>query len=232
MMRESEIKSVFDKIEPSAALIEKTKASLRSAAGEEQSFRINVRWLIPKLAVAVFACFTLFAVVFVINRAPAIYENEIAFENKALFSTVDASTLPMAANERSVADPLFLETVMDENKHEDILQALIVGKILEKEIYIYNEGEGDWGLCVCKVSVSKVIDVVNTPDFLSGSDGVAVVAYASDLSELASLPNVGDEMKMLLWKMEDGSAVSEYGKISGISGAWELYGSVNVENSK
>ena len=233
MMRESEIKSVFDKIEPSSALIEKTKSSLRSSAGEEQSFRINIRWLMPKLAVAVFACFTLFAVVFVINRAPAIYDNEMVFENKALFHSVDASQLPapLSVGERSSEEEISLEDMMEENRDEAILQALVEGKIIEKEIFLYNDGE-EWGLCIYKVSLSEVLDVANTPDFLSSSEDISVVAYAGDISELIALPDVGDEVKMLFCKTEDGSAISELGKRCGISGAWELYGSVKVENSK
>jgi len=234
MMRESEIKSVFDKIEPSTALVEKTRASLRSAAGEEQSFQINIRWLMPKLAVAVFACFTLFAVVFVVNRAPAIYDNGIVFDNKASFESVDASQLPtaMSVSERMAEDPASLENAMAENEDESVLQALIVGKILEKEIYVCKDSEESWGLCLYKVAVSEVIDVANTPDFLSGADQVSVVAYSADLNGLADLPEVGEEMKMLLRKTEDGSSVSPYGEKAGISGAWELYGSVNVENGK
>ena len=187
----------------------------------------------PKLAVAVFACFTLFAVVFVINRAPAIYDNEMVFENKALFHSVDASQLPapMSVGERSVDGQIPLEDMMEENRDEDVLQALVEGRILEKEIFLYNDGE-EWGLCVYKISLSEVLDVVNTPDFLSRSEDISVVAYAEDISELASLPNVGDKVRMLLCKTEDGSAISELGKRCGISGAWELYGSVNVENSK
>jgi hypothetical protein len=46
------------------------------------------------------------------------------------------------------------------------------------------------------------------------------------------LPDVGEDVIMLLRKAEDGSSISEYGQKAGITGAWELYGTAPVENSK
>ncbi len=232
MMRESDIKPVFDKIQPSSALLEKTKASVRSAAGEEQSFRFNFRWFIPKMAVAAFAVCVLFAAIFVLNRAPAIYENELSFENKGQFTQVDRSELPSSVS----VSPRALETeeelklmVVDDGNVEQ-LQALITCEILEKEMYLA-ESDG-WCVCVYYIRPTDVLEVMYTPDVLSGTDKIPVVAYVETVSELAALPDVGEDVMMLLRKSEDGSPITEHGQKAGITGAWVLYGIAPVENSK
>ena len=119
--------------------------------------------------------------------------------------------------------------VVDDGKVEQ-LQALITCKILQKEMYLA-ESE-DWCVCVYYVRPTDVLEVMYTPDVLSGTDNIPVVAYFEEVSELAALPDVGEDVIMLLRKAEDGSSISEYGQKAGITGAWELYGTAPVENSK
>ncbi len=229
-MRESDIKPVFDKIQPSSALLEKTKASVRSVAGEEQSFRFNFRWFIPKMAVAAFAVCVIFAAIFVLNRAPAIYENELTFENRGQFAQVDRSTLPssVSVSPRTLGTEEELKLmVVDDGKVEQ-LQALITCEILEKEMYLAKSE--DWYVCVYYVRPTDVLEVMYTLDVLSGTDKIPVVTYVETVSELAALPDVGEDVTMLLRKSEDGSPINEYGQKAGITGAWELYGIAPVEN--